>query len=177
MIYQTSWALTKASYCCYSTDLLSHKVLNQPLINWIPFTKMRLHFENVLTFIDFNQPAFGKKSGGCNDKSNDDKNSNKDERKDPLRAVLVRAGVVDEEGEKSVVRDRSQEGRVEQRVDVRGELPQATSPVVHGPGRVRIVPVHLKCIPKLKTCSWSTHMEELTSEFFPVSNLKNNLRS
>ena len=60
---------------------------------------MRLHFENVLTFIDFNQPAFGKKSGGCNDKSNDDKNSNKDERKDPLRAVLVRAGVVDEEGE------------------------------------------------------------------------------
>ena len=49
---------------------------------------------------------------------------------------------VEEEGDEGVVDDGDKEVRVEERVQVGGELPEATRQVVLGPTWSRLVPVH-----------------------------------
>ena len=62
-------------------------------------------------------------------------------KKSPCASFIVPSRV-EEEGDEGVVDDGDEEVRVEERVQVGGELPEATRQVVLGPTWSRLVPVH-----------------------------------
>jgi hypothetical protein len=89
------------------------------------------------------EPAFREEPRRRNDEPDHDDHRREDEGKDFLAPLFVRSGVVDEEGEEGVVGDGRQQRRVEQRVEVRRELPKSAGPVVFRPAWNWIVPVDL----------------------------------